>query len=184
MLIPIPIFSNSATIQGAVWKLVNCEHCQQQYAYLLELEAEGKDYDLFLLEGQKSGDRALALAKQNLLKKSRNIVLPVPCPNCGDYQGNMIRLLKQEDRINSFQIVGTLLVLLSFAMVLLSMSWMPAIILGVTGTAIVAYGYVKAGRWDPNTGDEREARLAIGQRNAIWGTQLAEQDILKQQHVS
>src|SRR5262245_24379690 len=108
--IPIPIGTvRVAAIQGAVWKFVTCTHCQQRYAYLLELVATGEDHDLFFLDKAGSAERARAKAEENLLQKSRNVVLPVPCPHCGSYQDDMSRLLKEKESINSVQIAGVVI---------------------------------------------------------------------------
>jgi len=57
--IHIPIGARHvAAIRGAVWKLVDCEYCQERYAYLLELEATGQDHDLRFLDGAGSAARA------------------------------------------------------------------------------------------------------------------------------
>src|SRR4051794_12319726 len=102
--IHIPISAKYvAAVQGAVWKFVSCEHCRQRYAYLLELEATGDDHDLLFLDREGSAERARAKAEQNLAQKSRNVVLPVPCPHCGWYQEDMSRVLKEEASINPLQ---------------------------------------------------------------------------------
>lgn len=114
MLIPIPIGTKHvAAVQGAVWKFVSCGHCQQRYAYQLELEATGENHDLLFLDGEGSAERARAQAEQNLLQKSRNVVVPVPCPSCGFYQDDMSRKLKEEVSVNSLQIAGGVIAVLS-----------------------------------------------------------------------
>src|SRR5579885_181956 len=101
MLIPIPIgVKRVAAVRGAVWKIVSCAQCEQRYAYLLMLEATGEDHDLLFLDAEDSAKRARAKAEQNLSKMSRNVVLPVPCPNCGFYQDDMVRLLREEGASN------------------------------------------------------------------------------------
>ena len=107
MLIPIPIGARRvASVRGAVWKFVSCTHCQQRYAYLLELEATGEDHDLLFLDEHGAAQRAQAQAERNLLQKSSNIVLPVPCPLCGWYQDDMSKRLKEEASVNRVQIAG------------------------------------------------------------------------------
>src|SRR3954469_7859294 len=97
MLIPIPIGARHvAAVQGAVWKFVSCEHCHERYAYLLELEATGEDHDPLFVDPKGSAKRAQAKAEHNFLEKSRNVVLPVPCPRCGSYQDDMSQMLKQD----------------------------------------------------------------------------------------
>jgi hypothetical protein len=174
--IPIPIGAKYvAAVQGAAWKFVSCAHCQQRYAYLLELEATGEVHDLLFLDGEGSAERARAQAEQNLLQKSRNVVLPVPCPNCGFYQDDMSRKLKEEVSINSLQIAGGVIALLSLVPLAFGIPyiWVLTIVLAVAGLALLACGYVLAFRFDPNAGDP-EPRKALGRRHAVCGEQLAE----------
>ena len=178
MFIPILIpigRRHVATLRGAVWKFVNCEHCQKQYAYLLELEATGKDHDLLFLDGEGSAERARAQAAQNFLQQSRNRVRPIPCPYCGFYQAEMAQQLKEEKWINPFQICGALIVLLSFIPLAFEIAniWVATLVLAGAGLALLAYGYVLTFRFDPNAGDP-EPRKVVGQSHAGWGAELAE----------
>jgi hypothetical protein len=177
MYIPIPIpigAAHVAGVQGAVWKVVACAHCQQRYAYLLELEATGEDHDLLFLDGQGSAERARAKAEENLLQKSRNVVVPVLCPACGFYQDDMSRRLKEDVSINSPQIAGMVLAALSLVPLAFSIPyiWVLTIVLAVAGLALVAWGYVLAFRFDPNAGDP-EPRKTLGRKHAVWGEPLA-----------
>jgi hypothetical protein len=176
MLIPIPIGTKYvAAVHGAVWKFVSCAHCRQGYAYLLELEATGEDHDLLFLDGEGSAERARAQAEQHFLQKSRNCVLPVPCPNCGSYQDEMSRQLKEEAQINPLQIAGAVLALLALVPLAFATAyaWVLTVVLAVAGLALLAYGYGLAFRFDPNAGDP-EPRKALGRRHAVWGERLAE----------
>ena len=164
---------NVAAARGAVWKFVSCARCQQRFAYLLELEAAGEEHNLLILDGAGSAERAQAEADQNLLKKSRNCTLPVPCPNCGFYQEDMSRQLKEAASINRLQVAGAVIVVLSFIPLLFAISylWVLTVILATAGLAVLSYGYVIAFRFDPNAGDP-EPRKALGQKYAVWGEQL------------
>jgi hypothetical protein len=174
ILIPIGVV-RAARVHGAVWKFVACAHCQQPYAYLLELEATGEDHDLLFLDGNGSAERARARAEQNLVQKSRNVARPVPCPSCGFYQDDMARNLKDEASINALQIAGMVIVLLSLVPLALGIPyiWILTIVLAVIGLALVVWGVVRAFRFDPNAGDP-EPRKALGRTHAVWGEQLAE----------
>ena len=176
MLIPIPIGTKHiAAVRGAVWKVVSCMHCQERYAYLLELEATGEDHDLLFLDGQGSAERARAQAEQNLLQKSRNVVLPVPCPRCGSYQDDMSKQLREEASVNRVQIVGLVIAVLSLIPLLFDMAntWVLTVLVAVVGLTLVVYGTVLAFRFDPNAGDP-EPRKALGRKYAVWGKQLTE----------
>jgi hypothetical protein len=96
-------------------------------------------------------------------------------PNCGTYQDDEARNLKEEASINSLQITrdviaGLSLVPLSFG---LPYIWLLTIVLAVTRLALLAYGYVVAFRFDANAGDP-EPRKALGRMHAVWGERLAE----------
>jgi hypothetical protein len=176
MLIPIPIGTKHvAAVRGAVWKFVSCSHCQQRYAYLLELEATGEDHDLLFLDGKGSAERAQAQAEQNLLQKSRNVVLPVPCPNCGWYQDDMSKMLRDEASINRVQIVGLVIAVISLIPLMFDMAttWVLTLLGALVGLTLAIYGTVLALRFDPNVGDP-EPRKALGKRHAVWGEQLTD----------
>jgi hypothetical protein len=176
MHIPIPIgVKYTAAAQGAVWKFVSCGRCRERYAFLLELEATGEDHDPLFLDGQGSAERAQAKAEENLLQKSQKMVVAVPCPNCGCYQDDMARQLKEEKSINALQIAGLVITALAFVSLFLGIPyiWVLTIVLAIAGVAVLAYGYVVAYRFDPNAGDP-EPRKALGRTHAVWGAQLAE----------
>ena len=178
MIVPIHIpigARHVAAIRGAVWKLVDCEYCEERYAYLLELEATGQDHDLLFLDGAGSAARALVQAEQNLLKKSQNVVLPVPCPNCGSYQNDMAQLLKDNASINSLQIVGGVITLLSFVPLAFDISgiWVLTVVLALVGLTMMVRGVARAIRYDANAGDP-EPRKVVGRQCSVWREQLAE----------
>jgi hypothetical protein len=177
MIIPVPVLVHAsyiATAQGEVWKHVRCSHCQQPYAYSLSLKATGESHDLLFLDALGSKEEAQANADANLAEIGRNYVLPVPCPNCGYYQPDMARHLKDEAGINRSQIAGGLLLLLAFVLWAsgFAAAWILSPIIGLAGLIVMSYGYVVAFRYDPNAGDP-EARKAIGRKVAIWGESLA-----------
>ena len=179
MLIPIPIGGKHiATVRGAVWKPVTCAQCQQPYAYLLELQAIGAEHDLLFLDHAGAAQRAKAQAEQNLAQKSQNCILPVPCPQCGFYQADMARQLKENAWLNPLQIAGAVLAVLSLLPLLLDVTfgWALAAVGAATGLGLLVYGYVVAYGFDPNAGDP-EPRKAIGRKHAVWGEQLAAIDV-------
>lgn len=176
VLIPIPAgVTRVATVRGAVWKVVCCSGCKERYAYLLELEATGEDHDQNVVGGKDSAERARARAEEQLSKLSRNVVLPVPCPNCGHYQEDMVRLLKEEGTSNGPVIAGLIVAGLSLVPLAFRAPylWIVTVAGVLAGLALVAYADVAASRFNPNAGDP-EPRKARGRRHAVWGEQLAE----------
>src|SRR3954468_11141067 len=164
MLIPIPIGAKHvAAVRGAVWKVVDCAGCGERYAYAVDLEATGAEHDLLFLDGKGSAERARARAAENLERKGRDVVVPVPCPQCGLYQEEMARQLREEASINALQIVGAVIAVLSPVPlgVGVSYGWVWSLVLAAAGVAVLAYGYVVALLFDPNAGDAG-ARKALG----------------------
>src|SRR5262249_34114410 len=96
-------------------------------------------------------------------------------PNCGMYQVDMARKLKDEASINSLQIAGLVVVVLSLLALGIPYKHVPVltIVFAAVGVGLAAYGYVVAFRFDPNAGDP-EARKTLGRRYAVWGEQLME----------
>src|SRR5687768_7306755 len=87
----------------------------------------------------------------------------------------MARMLKDEGSINSLQIAGAVIALLSLVPLAIGIPyiWVVTLVLAVTGLALLAWGYVLAFRFDPNAGDP-EPRKTLGRGHAVWGEQLEE----------
>src|SRR5262249_57448658 len=102
MIIPIPIATQwVATARGTVWKVVTCSHCQQRYAFQLELETTGQVVGPPLSLSDEGAKLAQARAEENLSKMGRNVVIPLPCPNCGGYQPDMLDRLRADGMRNA-----------------------------------------------------------------------------------
>jgi hypothetical protein len=176
LIIPIPVpvgASHVVTVEGSVWKLVDCSQCGERFAYLLELQATGENTDLFFVDGQSATTSALREAERKLFEKGRNVVAPVPCPRCGHYQAEMARRLKDEASINRLQIAGLSITLLAFAGLAtgVAYAWVLTIIATIVGLAFLACGYVKSFRFDPNAGDPAP-RIRFGRQRSVWGDKL------------
>jgi hypothetical protein len=180
LMIPLPIHipigvKNIATARASSWKLISCENCQQGYAYLLDVEAQGLDIDLLFLGGAESRERAEAQARENVAAKIHNSVVPIPCPRCGTYQKDMASQLKEDAWINPVQIAGVIVFLFSFAPLAFAVdyAWIVTVVGAATGLLLLAYGYAVSFGYDPNAGNPAP-RKAIGQQNSVWGERLAE----------
>jgi hypothetical protein len=174
--ISVPIGTKHvATVRGSFLNVRTCQECQQPYGIPLDLEATGENYDLLFIDNRGSAERARQLAEEKLAKRSQNLVVPVPCPNCGHYDNEMATLLKDKASINGWQIGGALLLASSAVPLLFDAIhlWTASLAIGLVGLGRLVYGYVTAFRFDPNTTD-REARKVVGRRHAVWGEQLAE----------
>src|SRR5262245_28355080 len=117
MVIPIivPVGRiQSVVLHGRFWKVVICEHCQQPYAYVMELTAKGSSPDLLYMDGKGSVERARSQAEENLARQREKSIPTVPCPCCGSYQKDMAQQMKEQAWINPLQIIGGIIALLSF----------------------------------------------------------------------
>lgn len=176
MLIPIPIplgEKQVVAVQGAVWKFVACAKCHQDFAYLLQLEAIGEDDNVLFMDEEGSQKRAHAHAQRNLAKKFENVVVPTPCPCCGYYQEDMVRILKEEGTSDRLFGVGMGVTALSFIPLAFSMPhiWI-ATTAGVSvGVILMVYAEFFTGRTDPNAGDPQQ-RILLGQKHTLWGEKL------------
>jgi hypothetical protein len=175
-IIPIPTGTRYvSTIRGGTWKFVTCGQCQKPYAYLLELEATGQGHNTLFLDAEGAARQAREQAIQNFEAQSRNRVLPVPCPQCGYYQPDMVAFLKDKRSINALQVVGAVIVLLAFAPLAsgAAYAWVGTAVLAALGVGVLAAGYAVAFRFDPNAGDPKP-RMQVGKRCAVWGDRAVE----------
>ncbi|RCS52967.1 hypothetical protein DTL42_09130 [Bremerella cremea] len=172
--IPIPIGENQVVaVQGSVWKFVTCTQCHQDFAYLLQLEAFGEAHNTFYLDKEGSQKLAHVHAQRNLAKMYENVVVPTPCPCCGYYQEEMVRILKEEGTSDRLFGVGMGVTALSFVPLGFSVPhiWI-ATATGVSlGVVLMVYAEFFSGRKDPNAGDP-EPRKRLGQKHTLWGEKL------------
>jgi hypothetical protein len=173
--IAIPIFKRVAAVQGTALKLVSCAHCHKDFAYFVDLEATGECHDLLLLNEEAASRQAAALAEQALTRMSQSIVLPIPCPHCGSYQDDMVRLLRSEGTSRVPLIAGLTVGALSFIPLAFSIPylWILTVAGLIVGLALIGYADLAAAQFDPNAGDPKPRQLR-GQKLAVWGEQLAE----------
>src|SRR5438128_2002064 len=88
----IPIGQNfTCTVTGKVVKNVICIRCNCEYVYIMQREVSGEGTSLLWADNQGAKERAAASAQETLSKKLKNDCDYVGCPDCGNYQPNMIR---------------------------------------------------------------------------------------------
>lgn len=92
MLIMIPAGSQIvAKVEAGVWKPVRCLHCGAEFVYRMTRTAKGEaPIDLGDRAGLAAEWDARANAQIRLLRECD----AVPCPDCGRYQEDMVRMLK------------------------------------------------------------------------------------------
>lgn len=174
MIISIPIATEwVATARGTFWKVVTCSHCRQRYAFPLELETTGKDVGSPWSLDVEGAKRAQARAEENLSTIARNVVYPLPCPNCGCYQPDMVDRLRTEGTSNTPVIAGLIVAVLSLIPLAFRVPyiWVVTAVGVSAGLGLIGYADWAAARWNPNAGDP-EPRKARGRKRAVWGEQL------------
>jgi hypothetical protein len=91
----IPIGTTFTTkLRGQSVKTVLCEGCGAKYVYVLERVAKGSGFSLLFLDNSGAQARASAAAEKALKEKLAKSCDPVSCPECGEYQRPMVRVLK------------------------------------------------------------------------------------------
>src|SRR5262245_9087754 len=89
--IPIPYGEQKICTAGATaQKAVRCESCDKKYVYLTYREGVGSGDNFLWLNSAGADAEAAEEARQNVADKLAWAVDPVPCPNCGHFQSDMI----------------------------------------------------------------------------------------------
>lgn len=102
----------TAQISGSIWKPVACENCGCVYYYQIKDQASGSSTDFLWLNKQGAMDSAKGRANQNLENRFKNAVRNYPCPDCGFYQTEMIKRMR-----NNIWQRGIVFGILAFALV-------------------------------------------------------------------
>ncbi|WP_254507833.1 hypothetical protein [Anatilimnocola floriformis] len=175
MFIPIPVVVRHVVrVKGEMLKLITCEHCQTEFGFVVQLEASGEEHDIIMADAG-GAKRATKRAEQNLLKKGNNEVHPIPCPQCGAYQEDMVKLLKEEGTSNAPMIAGLIVAVISLIPLAWQMpgAWKLTAAGLVIGLGMMGYSDFAAALYNPNAGDP-ERRKATGRKHTVWGPELAE----------
>jgi hypothetical protein len=89
---PIPIGNEyTAYSSGSVDKFVRCEKCGEEYVYALFRDVSARATSLLFADNVGASNRASDRAQGKLERALSQGVDPVPCPNCGYFQPDMVR---------------------------------------------------------------------------------------------
>lgn len=89
-------------VSGSMWKPVTCENCGCEYAYQVKHQTDGSATNLLWLNKEGAIRNAENNANQSLETYLKNTDLNYHCPNCGCYQTDMIRRMKNSIVQRSF----------------------------------------------------------------------------------
>lgn len=187
-MVPIPYaLTTTVTLEGRVPKLVLCEQCGEQYVYLLKRQAQGDGTSLLFLDNDGAQRRAEGQAQEALIDLINRAHDPIPCPQCGRIQTNMIPRAKRLHRPGMGQagliclIVAIIVLVMGFFVevtdkygekaVLKSIFYASAAGMTVLGFALIIRRKILVRRFDPNAAPV-EARLeyarTVAMRLADW----------------
>src|SRR5262245_20606293 len=98
MLVRIPLGEEfTSVVSGRAVKEVKCEHCGGEFVYLMERKVGGVATSWFpVRDGQKAKEQSEAMALLSLHLTLAEDCDPVPCLNCGWYQKEMVRKIREE----------------------------------------------------------------------------------------
>ena len=96
MPIPIPLGEKvTATVTAQAVRDVTCEKCGCAYVYVVRATATGGGENLLFLNESRARSRARSQANVRVRDQLRQLYRPVWCPDCGNYQAHMVKLLKR-----------------------------------------------------------------------------------------
>jgi hypothetical protein len=180
----------TVTLSGSVLKVLRCEQCGTEYGYQMTRSAQGGGTSLLFLDNQGAQDRAAQAASARLVAKLENSCDPVPCPQCGWYQAEMIPRVRRL-RYRWLQNTGIALFPISAFLVMAAaiihaanerqarlpvfvwVFWGVVILGFLAAIALLILYYRLSARYDPNREDV-EHRKRAGLARALTGTSLAQ----------
>ena len=189
-----------ATVTGSTGVAVRCEECEHRFYYKLVCKAFGRANVVPLADPEDTRRTALGRAKQKLKELLETQIAPVPCPECGSYQRDMVPLLRTRHlpHLRRFGvaalIVGGLLAVVGFAIAHAGAAGAPVVqrlgspqvllglfflglgaLLGAAGVAAILFRRFKAtSNYDPNDPKSKQARIDLGRKLAITKEQYQE----------
>lgn len=96
-MIYILYFGNqhSARVAGPSTRRVDCVRCGCHFEYPVEVVGVGMAHSPFFAFEREARRKALERAEDDLARRLDTEVVPLACPECGDYQPDMIELLRR-----------------------------------------------------------------------------------------
>lgn len=96
-MIYILYFGNrhTARVGGQSTRRVDCVRCGCQFEYPVEIYGVGTAHSPFFAFEREARRKALERAEDDLDRRLDTEVVPLPCPECGDYQPDMIDVLRR-----------------------------------------------------------------------------------------
>jgi hypothetical protein len=173
--LPIPVGREYlADARGSIFKVVTCARCQHGYTYEMVRSEPG---------GGPDDTRARVTARAALRVALEKGCDPVPCPDCGTYQRDMVRQLQNSHHSELFT-AGALLLVAAVVMLAADLfgwierGWLTWAVLATTGLMALGLIAVKSylgSQYDPNAQPDVERRKQIGRQRVAAAERSARQ---------
>src|SRR5687768_14080881 len=99
----------TVTRSGSVLKFVKCEQCNHDFAYWMRRKLESSSFSVLGLDNRGAVNRATEEAEYCLRRSLRRSCDPVPCPECGHYQPDMVEQIRR-NRLEWLWIIAIVLI--------------------------------------------------------------------------
>jgi hypothetical protein len=126
---------------------------------------------LYGIDEQGAADRAADAAAAKLQSALSGAFDVVPCPNCGTYQAEMVRFLKNS-HLKWMAALGGLFIVVALILLIVAFATSGMLYAGtagaffLAGVGLIVYRNISLARFDPNEGDA-EDRKTIGCERAL-----------------
>jgi len=151
-------------VSGVTWKPVACENCGCVYYYQIKHQTSGSADNVLWLNKQGAIDKAENNASQNLEKYLKNEVRNYSCPDCGFYQTEMIRRMKNNILLRA-AVFGVIAFVFIFANTTSSSS--PLFYALVAGLAVSAVLLIPLASFDPNSNAQTRANQKFSENYPV-----------------
>ncbi|MDB5212625.1 MAG: hypothetical protein JWO86_552 [Myxococcaceae bacterium] len=195
MLIPVLVSRrHTVLVEGFFWQVVECEHCELEWAFQVRCGGIGQGRSPFLLDEKGARERAKDRAHR-ALKQDRQLALEgvtrnVACPGCNRYQSEMVESLRRTHG-SSWAAAGVVCMLVASVLGLRGLTeneplarsgfaWtVPAAIFVLVGAGLLARRSQLRRRFDPNAAavDTSAASHSSPYRQAELPTEPPEESV-------
>jgi hypothetical protein len=166
---------HTVTLSASVVKEVTCVKCRTCYCYAMKRTEFGTGTSVYGIDTQGAVDSAANRAAQKLQTALNDSFELVPCPNCGDYQPDMVTFLRNAQLkwllIPAWICILGALVAFPFTVRHNNTSYFGANAIALlVGIGLILFRKYVGSRHDPNTGDP-ESRKQLGRSKAFLKTE-------------
>ena len=163
-----------STVEGSVTKPVVCEKCGVTYYYVLTRRGVGQGRSLYGMKDAAASQTALTASQRNLQYSLSKDCDPVPCPDCGWFQTNMVVVMRQQRYAWMDWLVGGVPTVMYFCVVAFAI-WRKispevnpipiitaAVLAAACGVGIAVFRRRLRARYNPNTRFPERPELVPG----------------------